>query len=130
MRLTATAESVWEELRRRGVTTLGYPMTWQRLINRNGLGDGDYDREPESWRGRSQRLPYVADLFTPKERQLLDQKNADREQVGVAMRLLAGDLRRLEQDAVDERAIARFVAQRTHLELDVVAAVLKEFMAL
>ena len=46
-----------------------------------------------------------------------------------SMRLLLGDLRRLEADAVDEAAICTYIAHRTGIDADIVAAVLKEFIA-
>lgn len=115
---------------------MGYPMTWQRLMNRHRLAFGDYDTDGEPGRvayavgvefpGNEAFLPevdYVEVLRKHSEEQRL-------ELVRQAMnwRSLLGDLRRLEKDAVDEGAICRYVAQETGVDADVVAAVLLSFM--
>lgn len=60
----------------------------------------------------------------------LSNHRADR-LIGVenAAKMLAGDLRRLEQDIVDEGAICRDIACRSGLDEEIVAAVLKEFVS-
>jgi hypothetical protein len=82
---------------------MGYPMTWKRFVNRNGLEDGDYENLPARWRSSI---------------------NAQ------GARMIVGDLRRLERDAQDECGLAMQIARRTAIDLDLVAAVLKEFFSL
>lgn len=43
--------------------------------------------------------------------------------------LLLGDLRRLEEDTVDEKATCLYISRKTGIDVETVAAVLKEFMA-
>jgi hypothetical protein len=76
-------------------------MTFQRVLNRNRLQDGDYLSPPSQWSGNEE----------------------DR------IRLLAGDLRRLEKDVVDENGICKYIAGRISIPEETVAAVLKEFVA-
>lgn len=83
---------------------MGYPMTFQRVVNRNGLKDGSYEYPPSMWFGDAEGL---------RKRAML----------------LAGDLRRLENDALDEQAICGHIADRTGIDRDTVAAVLKEFIS-
>ena len=104
---------------------MSYPMTFQRVLARNGLKDGGYDDLPANFSGlrvnvddRSDSDPLVGAL----RREVI---------LGVVarVRMLAGDLRRLEIDAADEKATCERIAGRLRLDADVVAAVLKEFMA-
>lgn len=107
---------------------MSYPMTFKRLINRSGLVDGDYGMVP-------QRLAAGVNL---KDRGLTSQDEFDqlmapyyRERIESYMawaKRFAGDLRRLELDAVDEEATCKHIADRTGVDPDVVAIVLKEFM--
>lgn len=109
---------------------MGYPMTWQRLINRNSLGDGDYTTPPLAWhRMKSVILDgYQNDPVTL--RSVLASYDGNVEHHNHRMAMFAGDLRRLEKDGRDERGICERIAHRTGFESDVVAAVLKEFFAL
>jgi hypothetical protein len=118
---------------------MGYPMTWQRFVNRNGLVDGDYQKPPKSWpqpRGAThigldeefcgfQDAEALARAYRNSRQRELD------DHTGLVHRFggLAGDLRRLETDALDERAICGLIAEKTGLDADSVAAVLKEFFA-
>lgn len=121
---------------------MGYPMTWKRVVARNGLADGDYGTSPERWAARvnvQSREPLDPEMFTgvPKDKreaatldstQSLSNLRADRVVAYEnAAKMLAGDLRRLELDALDERAVCIDIARRTAIEAEVVAAVLKEF---
>lgn len=109
---------------------MGYPMTWQRIVNRNGLGDGGYDKTPERHQARVQTVnigPMEPDEFTKQQHYPMSQRLAAYE---TAFRLLVGDLRRLEADAQDEGLLCEQIARRTGLDADVVAAVLKEFVTL
>lgn len=122
---------------------MGYPMTWKRLINRNGLGDGTYSVTPTAWVPQANtetREPIPPEQFTgvPPEareattlRSTQDLSNFRADALLLLERKarnLAGDLRRLEHDTVDEGAICEYVATRTGIDVDKVAAVLKEFM--
>jgi hypothetical protein len=84
---------------------MGYPMTFRRVVNRNGLNDGDYGKPPQTWSA------YGGSDLSQKAT------------------LLAGDLRRLERDAVDENAICAHIAGKTGIDREIVAAVLKEFIS-
>ncbi len=83
---------------------MGYPMTWQRFIRRNRLTEGDYVVSPDAFWTGSQEVPQ-------------------------RVRNMMGDLRRLEKDALDERAICVHIAKETGTDAETVAAVLKEFMS-
>lgn len=71
---------------------------------------------PKNWRlivdtaGKNSR--FIEDLYTYENK----------------ARLLAGDLRRLETDTVDERATCLYISQKTGIDVNAVAAVLAEFI--
>jgi len=107
---------------------MGYPMTYRRVINRNHLAEGGYDvarggephREFRIVPDAQERLEVwqtLARSAYDELNRMIDQRN-----------FLIGDLRRLEEDARDEQAIASYIAQRTGVDVDTVAAVLKEFI--
>lgn len=102
-------------------------MTWRRFLNRNQLQDGDATRWPIGWHPYVTDRPYVPEAFSEREREFMDQVNAERSELGGRLRVLAADLRRLERDAKDEMATARHIASRTGVDVEAVAAVLKEF---
>lgn len=111
---------------------MGYPMTFQRVLNRNGLADGDYVNSPQR---HAKNVNTDATTGTAGEDSFkiaifphLAQRVDGYEQ---AFKMLAGDLRRLEQDAVDENpnGVCGHIARQTGLEMEVVAMVLKEFTA-
>jgi uncharacterized protein YydD (DUF2326 family) len=110
---------------------LGYPMTYKRVIGRNRLLDGDYQKTPVDW-FNSQAGAVVAGLTTDQLEHVVGfWKRHTKEQAETfdrRIQLLAGDLRRLEKDAVDEAATAKAIATRTGVAEDAVALVLKEFM--
>lgn len=114
---------------------MGYPMTYQRVINRNRLQDGAYDQEPVDWYAAPPKTAWS--LLEDKEpayliehgKRLEQYHNEAAERWNDRIRGLVGDLRRLEADAVDEEAICSYVADRTGVDAETVAAVLKEFMA-
>jgi hypothetical protein len=81
---------------------MAYPMTYRRVLDRNHLQDGDYGQPPAGWRHLTAELNQ-----------------------GFAM--LAGDLRRLEHDAVDGQALCHEIAERSGQTPEVVASVLREF---
>lgn len=100
-------------------------MTWQRLVKRNGLEDGDYADPGRGWRANvnvSATVDHVPDISALRRGELehFEQRAAN----------LAGDVRRLERDARDERTVAETIARRTGIDVDRVAGVLKEFFAL
>jgi hypothetical protein len=113
---------------------MGYPMTYRRILGRNRLGKGDYAVTPAAL------YPYV-DIDKEncgfKSHEALERayrgnfkwQQEYRISVENARSLLLGDLRRLEDDTVDEVAICQVIANKTALALDVVAAVLKEWIA-
>lgn len=106
---------------------MGYPMTWLRVIRRNGMERGDYERAGWKWQANVNTQPLVdprahADILEVRRERIQQYENA--------ARLLFGDLRRLELDALDENSICHWIADRTVVAPDVVAHVLKEFFAL
>ena len=103
---------------------MGYPMTYKRVINRNGLADGDYDTPP-------QRAPFWH--FNNKPEVLIHMLPEISKKIDTTLNAyanLCGDLRRFERDTLDEAPfgpVAR-IAARTGISPDVVAGVLKEFL--
>jgi len=112
---------------------MGYPMSYRRVINRNGLAEGGYDDKtsppvsPSAFPGPDKFLPdvdYVALL-----RKELEHRRATIEDMWNKRRMLLGDLRRLELDSVDEHATCQSIALKTGIDAETVAVVLKEFIA-
>jgi len=104
---------------------MGYPMTYRRVINRNRLAEGGYQHEAHrsiamtsEARERLETWRSVAESAYDELNRRIDQDN-----------LIRGDLRRLEADTVDERTTAFHIATRTGIDVETVAAVLKEFIA-
>ncbi len=112
---------------------MGYPMTFGRFVNRNRL-QGDYGTRM-SMRNTK-----------PYDRELLKGFDPDVDRIDVLLShsadlgkeidsldgrwgLMLGDLRRLEADASDEGAVCKHIAARTGIDAEIVAAVLKEFIA-
>lgn len=98
---------------------MGYPMTWRRVIQRNGIEapgiwdamvniSADVDASVSVSAVRRERIVCYADQ----------------------VRLLRDDIRRLIQDSQDETAVCAQIYRRTGLATDIVAAVLKEFFSL
>jgi tetrahydromethanopterin S-methyltransferase subunit H len=110
---------------------MGYPMTFQRVVNRSGLGDGDYNTAPQRHQSRCITNATEASIASEEETMLARAPIwADRvDEYEKAFKMLAGDLRRLQSDAVDEGATCIHIAGRTGLDAEIVAAVLKEFMS-
>jgi hypothetical protein len=110
---------------------MGYPMTFRRFVNRNGLADGDYGAAPQRHEKRVITNVTEGTLMTDQETLLARGPSWARrvDEYEAAARMLAGDLRRLELDAVDEGAICKLIAHRTGIDTNVVAAVLKEFVS-
>jgi DNA-binding NarL/FixJ family response regulator len=104
---------------------MGYPMTWQRVVNRNGLADGSYDAVPAAWAPGNVEKNVHAQAVSS----VLEWRRERLEALAHKARMLAGDLRRLELDSVDEGATCKEIARRTGIDVDTVAAVLKEFMS-
>lgn len=102
---------------------MGYPMSWRRVISRNGLHEGDYASPPVGWqvhvnvREQDDAVDRVAAVR--RERCLAYQRQASS---------LAGDLRRLEHDALDESAVCQSIVSKTGVAADDVAAVLQAFL--
>lgn len=103
---------------------MGYPMTWQRIVRRNLLTDGDYGKAPIGW---ACDVNMNTDLSALGHQTILEVRRERLLRYEQSARMLAGDLRRLERDAQDEQNICREVARRTGMDSDIVAAVLKEF---
>jgi hypothetical protein len=105
-------------------------MTYQRVLSRNRLGSGGYDEAPPEWQIRvpleGGHVPEISeDEAFLLRREVIAERLRSYEG---AARMLLGDLRRLEQDTLDEGTTCRVIAGRTGLDPDTVAAVLKEFL--
>lgn len=112
---------------------MGYPMTYQRVIHRNGLSAGDYDSRTSDMGGEI-TIPVKADFrpgvdYEEVLKDLLRHQNENLERAKGGRQMLLGDLRRLELDALDERAHVQYIAQRLGADPDLVAAVIREFMS-
>lgn len=106
---------------------MGYPMTFQRLLNRNQIADGTYEAAPETWRPR---VNLQVEVPAGAKDGVLEVRRKQLIQYETQAKMLAGDLQRFLKDAVDERAVCTAIAERTQLDADTVAAVIKEFLAL
>lgn len=103
-------------------------MTYQRVVNRNRLRVGGYN-DAGDWEV-SANLDHPGTLSVDEFHRVQFSFVAEemkRREGG--LRMLLGDLRRLEQDAVDEQATVLHIARRTGIDPEIVAAVLKEFMS-
>ena len=107
---------------------MGYPMTWQRFVNRNGLKEGDYDNVPAA---HALRVNVDRPALTTEEEfrlsvfpHLVERLRSYERSYG----LLLGDLRRLERDTLDEQAVAQQISRQTGIDADIVAGVLKEYL--
>ena len=104
-------------------------MTFRRFVRRNRLDRGDYGDPGDHAVGVN--LESVSPITGEDQREhflpLWTQRLVRYEN---EFKALLGDLRRLEQDALDERAIVSLIVRRTGLDSDAVAAVLQEFLAL
>lgn len=119
---------------------MGYPMTYQRVIRRNRIEDGDYGKPPT---GRIAVVEKPVHLrideplcgFVSQEaletayrnqfKMLWDQRNEWER----GLEFLCGDLRRLERDSQDEGSTAKFISHQTGVDAEAVAAVLRAFIA-
>lgn len=113
---------------------MGYPMSYQRVLNRNRLHDGSYDTEPVDWFAPGTAVAWsVVDDGNYENvlafaQGMAESYNGAAKRYNAKVRLLMGDLRRLEADTVDEGAICQRIVADTGLSLDDVAAVLKLWM--
>lgn len=109
---------------------MGYPMTLRRVLDRNGLRDGDYGQVPQALRHTAPvTVASASDEFKLANyfgNERLAKESADTWNGRLA--LLAGDLRRLERDTLDEGAICKRISERTGVDADSVAAVLKAYL--
>ena len=114
---------------------MGYPMTWRRVIGRNGLHKGGYDDAGQHKVCMNMGIVGIVKPDVPMEIQLRNvyasmgpdyvrhiETNENN------WKILLGDIRRLEADVADEKTICRHIATRTGVDPDTVATVLKEFM--
>lgn len=113
---------------------MGYPMTYRRVLHRNGIEVGTI--------GDGHRLvPSLATgSFPPRDRfnADVDYDHLCREEISrlqgqlleaaTKFGQILGDLRRLEHDTVDEGLTCAKIAERTGVDAEIVAAVLKEFI--
>lgn len=114
---------------------MGYPMTWQRMLSRNRLQDGDYSTAPGDWFNPgpvtiADKAFFEANDQDPVEwyRKVVDDWRKDREMILGRVKMLAGDIRRLEADTVDENYQVERIHRLTGVDKDDIAAVLREFI--
>jgi hypothetical protein len=100
---------------------MGYPMTWIRIILRNGLIDGNYVDSPTHWAVNCNMSKESDATMGAVRREYL-------ERFDHKIKMLTGDVRRLEEDVTDEAAICQRIADKLKMNKDDVAAVLLEFM--
>jgi hypothetical protein len=114
---------------------MGYPMTWRRLINRNGLADGDYEAPPRYWMACGGAMNWAAieqesaEKLLALMRTIQEHRERDANAANNRLKLFVGDLRRLERDTLDEGFICQEIARRTGFDAEMVAAVLREWLA-
>jgi hypothetical protein len=114
---------------------MGYPMTYKRVLSRNGLSDGDYSTAPQSWFAPGP-ITIADHAFFESSGQdpvawyskAIDDWRTDRTGILSRLRRLAGDLRRLEADSVDEQWQVERIHRLTGVAQDDIAAVLRAFM--
>lgn len=112
---------------------MGYPMTYRRFVSRNGLGEGGYDHSgkplPVQWAKHINTTH--PGIGTPEGlRDVIWPLAVDRlHQYEVQVAMLLGDLRRLEEDTVDEGPLCAMIAQKAGVDKEVVAAVLQAWLA-
>lgn len=108
---------------------MGYPMTFSRFLARNDLKTGDYDSlekiRPFSTKTKDfgpgvEVEDVLRDHIAHLESKLQKMYNS------IAM--IKGDLRRLEQDALDEHSLCMYISEKTDIDPNTVAGVLKEFL--
>lgn len=108
---------------------MGYPMTFRRVLNRNRINTGDYQGElPSPW---GINLNLDNEMLAPRDVfvQTIHPHLVERIKLyETNVRSLLGDLRRLEQDAIDENCLCKEISRQTGLNVDDVAAVLKAFI--
>ena len=114
---------------------MSYPMTWRRIVGRSGLGKGDYNDAGDHKNMLNLDQPGIRPGMSEEERLkdfygrmgpgYVSAIKSNEEQ----WRMLLGDIRRLEADVADEKAICQHIASRVGVDPDVVAAVLKEFLS-
>lgn len=98
---------------------MGYPMTYQRVVRRAGLDQGDYLD--------ISTVPWGALGMSPKEEAIAaapEHVAVQLENLRLSVSNLLGDLRRLERDARDEGYICQEIVRQTGFSPDVVARVL------
>jgi hypothetical protein len=115
---------------------MGYPMTYSRILDRNGLKDGDYDTPPERWFLNAPATAWsIMENRSSKEEILAHGKHLEEiykehcKRVQGRITMLTGDLRRLEKDTLDEGTTVQTIAAQTGVDTDTVAAVLRAFIA-
>jgi hypothetical protein len=109
---------------------MGYPMSYQRVIHRSGLQTGGYGDLPV-YLNRTVLEGGHTDAVTEDEAWLSRRPFIIESVKALEGRwsMLLGDLRRMETDTLDERATCEHIATRTGIDAEIVAAVLKDFMA-
>lgn len=93
---------------------MGYPMTWQRLVNRNRISDD------QTW---TATMPVSVDNIK-HEGQIYDAAKRNVQQANSRMHMLRHDLERFAADSVDERAVAEWIAEDTGINPEIVAVVI------
>lgn len=106
---------------------MGYPMTYKRVVGRNRLDDGNWHSSGSGVAWRSIDDYTVGEAIGLAQTLLMGWNDAaKRHNQRVAM--LLDDMDRLRRDTLDEGSVCELIAQRTGVDAEVVAAVLKEWL--
>lgn len=84
---------------------MGYPMSWGRVVDRNSLR-GNYTKARDC--GNTE-ITYLPDCCSSR------------------LRMISGDLRRVEQDSVDGNYPTKEIADRAGVDIETVQKVLRAF---
>lgn len=118
---------------------MGYPMTFRRFLHRNGLDRGDYTDGGDYrnlLRPTLQPFPAKERFLGCTDERYVEMLHEHIDLLGKAIKgwdqwrqQILGDLRRLEADSRDERALCQEVARSVGVDVEIVAAVLQAFIA-
>ncbi len=122
---------------------MGYPMTYNRFIRRNKLDKGGYD-------AKSYESLELLQVYGPRdfpEYSAFDEESVSpehyiallREAITVKhdycesnhvgkIKMMLGDLRRLERDSVDENMVCQYISSKIGVDKETVAAVIAAWM--
>lgn len=104
---------------------MGYPMTWKRVKARNSIINTDVD----TWKvSMPTTIADIRDIGAT----LYEYAKENVDRVNIQLMLLRADIARLELDAIDEAEYGQTwtIARNTGIDPDVVATVIRHFLAL